>query len=112
VKYGSQIADEMTRRGVVAELVAAQRVAYWAYAKMEAANGLTSVHGDELVPPAAAWRGLLDFLDIPRFSTAAMITARPGQNGRFFGHCRSGAHARLLPQSEDGLVVAFGEFAV
>jgi hypothetical protein len=58
-KYGSQIADEMRERGVVAELTASQRVARWAYAQTEAANGLTWIRGDEMVPLAAAWRGLL-----------------------------------------------------
>jgi hypothetical protein len=58
-KYGVQIADEIQRRGVVAELVASQRVAHWAYSQTEAANGLTCVRADEMVPLAAEWRGLL-----------------------------------------------------
>jgi 5-methylcytosine-specific restriction endonuclease McrA len=58
-KYGVQITDEMQRRGVVAELVVSERVAHWAYAQTEAANGLTWVRADEMVTLAAEWRQLL-----------------------------------------------------
>lgn len=44
-KYGSQIAAELERRGMVAELAASNRVAEWAYAQTEAAKGLTCQGG-------------------------------------------------------------------
>jgi hypothetical protein len=58
-KYGSELADELERRGVVAELAASNRVAHWAYAQTETANGLTWVRADELVHLTVGWRGFL-----------------------------------------------------
>ena len=58
-KYGDQIRDALEQHGVVAELAASNRVAAWAYGQTEAARGLTWLRADEMVPLAAAWRGLL-----------------------------------------------------
>ena len=49
----------MVQRGVVAELTASNRVTAWAYAQAEAANALTWVQADEMVPLAPEWRGLI-----------------------------------------------------
>jgi hypothetical protein len=43
---------------MISELAASHRVAHWAYAQTEAANGLTWLRADELVP-LGAWRNLL-----------------------------------------------------
>jgi len=58
-KFGTQIADELTERGVVAELAASNRVTQWAYAQAEVASALPWVRADEMVPPAAGWRKLI-----------------------------------------------------
>ena len=57
--YGSQLADKLEVRGVVAELAASIRVAQWAYGLTEAAHGLTWLKADEMVPLNRAWRHLL-----------------------------------------------------
>ena len=57
-EYGVQIADELTRRGVVTELAASNQVTQWAYAQAEAASALTWVRLDEMVPLTAGWRKL------------------------------------------------------
>ena len=44
---------------MIAELGASNRVAQWVYGQTEAARGLTWVRAGEMVPLAAAWRGLL-----------------------------------------------------
>jgi hypothetical protein len=49
----------LAQRSVVAELIASDRVTQWAYAQTEAANGLTWVQADEIVPLDAGWRGLI-----------------------------------------------------
>jgi hypothetical protein len=59
VQYGEHMADELTRRGVVAELEASNRVTQWAYAQAEAASALTWVRADEMVPLAAGWSALI-----------------------------------------------------
>lgn len=57
-KFGKQIADAMRERSIIAELTISNRIAQWAYDQTEAANGLTWVRADELVPLAASWRAL------------------------------------------------------
>jgi 5-methylcytosine-specific restriction endonuclease McrA len=57
--YGSQLADELERRGVVAELAASNRVAQWAYGLTEQAKGLTWLRADEMEPLDHRWRRLL-----------------------------------------------------
>jgi hypothetical protein len=63
-QYGEQMADELTRRGVVAELEASNRVMLWAYAQAEAASALTWVRADEMVALAGDWRALLGSTDL------------------------------------------------
>ena len=58
-QYGVQLAQELVQRAVVAELTASNRVTQWAYAQTEAANGLTWVQADQMVPLDAGWRRLL-----------------------------------------------------
>jgi hypothetical protein len=57
--YGSQLADELEARGVLAELAASIRVAQWAYGQTEQAKGLTWLRADEMVPLDHRWRHLL-----------------------------------------------------
>lgn len=59
VRYGGQIAGELEPRGVVADLAASNRVAQWAYGLTEAANGLTWLRADEMIPLEVRWRELL-----------------------------------------------------
>jgi len=53
------LGEALEQRGIVAELSASNRVAQWAYAQTEAAQGLTWLRADEMVPLAAEWRTLL-----------------------------------------------------
>jgi 5-methylcytosine-specific restriction endonuclease McrA len=55
-KFGKQIEDAMQERSIIAELTVSNRIAQWAYEQTEAANGLTWMRADELVPLAANWR--------------------------------------------------------
>ena len=48
--YGAQLGQELAQRGVVAELTASNCVTQWAYQQTEAANGLTWVQADQMVP--------------------------------------------------------------
>ena len=57
--YGGQLRDALESRGIITDLAASNRVACWAYAQTEAANGLTWVQADQMVPLAAEWRKLL-----------------------------------------------------
>jgi 5-methylcytosine-specific restriction endonuclease McrA len=59
-QYGVRLGQELAQRSVVAELTASNRVTQWAYAQTEAANGLTWVQADEMVPLDAGWRELID----------------------------------------------------
>jgi 5-methylcytosine-specific restriction endonuclease McrA len=58
-RYGTQIADALEERGIIAELAASNRIAEWAYAQTEAARGLTWLRADVMVPLAAEWKKLL-----------------------------------------------------
>jgi 5-methylcytosine-specific restriction endonuclease McrA len=58
-KYGAQLGEALTGRGVVAELAASERIAAWAYSQTEAARGFTWLRADEMVPLAAMWRELV-----------------------------------------------------
>jgi 5-methylcytosine-specific restriction endonuclease McrA len=58
-KYGLQLLDEFHQRGASANLAASQRITHWAYAQTEAANGLTWLRGEELIPLASSWRARL-----------------------------------------------------
>lgn len=58
-QHGTQIANELTGRGVVAELAASNRVTEWAYSQAEAASALTWARGDEMVPLDKGWRRLI-----------------------------------------------------
>ena len=57
--YGSQLATELERRGVIAKLASSNRVAQWAYAQTEQAKGLTWLRADEMIPLDHGWRRLL-----------------------------------------------------
>jgi hypothetical protein len=58
-KYGSQLGDTLERHGIVSELATSSCVAEWAYGQTEAANGLTWLRADEMVPLTTEWRDLL-----------------------------------------------------
>ena len=58
-KYGAQLGEALERHGIVAKLAASNRVAQWAYARTEAAHGLTWLRADEMVPLGTEWRTLL-----------------------------------------------------
>jgi hypothetical protein len=57
--YGTQLAEALEQHGIVAELAASNRVTYWAYPQTEAAQGLTWLRADEMVPFGAEWRRVL-----------------------------------------------------
>jgi hypothetical protein len=59
-RFGDQIGNALEERGVISELAASNRVAHWAYAQTEAANGLTWLKSNELVALRADWRRLLN----------------------------------------------------
>jgi hypothetical protein len=56
---GDQIAEALRERGIVAELVASNRVTKWAYEQTTAVGGITWIKGDQMVPLAAEWRNWL-----------------------------------------------------
>ena len=58
-KCGTEIATELERRGVIADLVSSNRVTGWAYSQTELAGGLTWLQADEMVPLPATWRDLI-----------------------------------------------------
>jgi hypothetical protein len=58
-KHGIQLTEEFNRQGITANLAASERIAHWAYAQTEAANGLTWLRGEELIPLASSWRSQL-----------------------------------------------------
>jgi hypothetical protein len=58
-RFGAQIRTALEDRGMISELAASHRVAHWAYAQTEAANGLTWLRADELVPVGGEWRNIL-----------------------------------------------------
>jgi hypothetical protein len=58
-KHGIQLTEEFKRQGMTANLAASERIAHWAYAQTEAANGLTWLRGEELIPLASSWRSQL-----------------------------------------------------
>jgi hypothetical protein len=56
--HGSEIASELKDR-FPCDLECANRIAFWAYAQTEAAQGLTWLRGDELLPLSLEWRNHL-----------------------------------------------------
>jgi hypothetical protein len=58
-QYGDQLTAELTKRGVVADVGASNRVAQWAYGLTEAAARLTWLRGDDMVPLGTEWRRYL-----------------------------------------------------
>ena len=58
-RFGAEIASELERRGVIAELESSNRVTWWAYSQTEEAGGLTWLRADEMVPLPATWRDLI-----------------------------------------------------
>jgi hypothetical protein len=54
-----RIGKALEERGIVSQVAASNRVAEWAYSQTEAANGLTWLKADEMVPLSAEWRALL-----------------------------------------------------
>jgi hypothetical protein len=58
-RYGDQLRDALAECGLVAELSASKRIAEWAYGQTEAAQGLTWLRADEMVPLNRNWRSLL-----------------------------------------------------
>jgi hypothetical protein len=58
-QFGAEIASELERRGVIAELASSNRVTRWAYSQTEGAGGLTWVRADEMVPLEPTWRELI-----------------------------------------------------
>ena len=59
VHCGPQLCGALEQHGIVAELTVSNRVAQWAYAQTEAAQGLTWLRADEMVPLGAEWRGVM-----------------------------------------------------
>jgi hypothetical protein len=59
-RFGGQIGQALEERGIVSQLAASNRVAQWVYGQTEAANGLTWLRADEMVPLAPGWRALLE----------------------------------------------------
>lgn len=57
-RFGDQIRVAMEERGVIADVAISNSVTRWAYEQTEAANGLTWLRADELVPLAARWKEL------------------------------------------------------
>ena len=58
-QFGAEIASELERQGVIAELESSNRVTRSAYSQTEGAGGLTWLRADEMVPLAATWRDLI-----------------------------------------------------
>jgi 5-methylcytosine-specific restriction endonuclease McrA len=61
--HGAELTHELSRRGIVTELLASNRITAWAYSQAEAASALTWVRADEMVPLAAGWSALLARVD-------------------------------------------------
>ena len=55
-RFGDQIAEGLTRQGIISELTASNCVAQWAYGQTEVARGLTWLRKGEMVPLDARWR--------------------------------------------------------
>ncbi len=58
-RFGMEIADELERRGVIAELASSNRITRWAYSQTEGAGGLTWLRADEMVPLTPTWKDLI-----------------------------------------------------
>jgi hypothetical protein len=58
-RFGDQIAEGLTRQGIISELTASHCVAQWAYGQTEGAGGLTWLRKDEMVPLDPGWLSVL-----------------------------------------------------
>jgi hypothetical protein len=59
-KHDGQLTSSLRGCGIVADLAASNRVAHWAYSQTAIVGGLTWLRGDEMIPLAEAWEGLLE----------------------------------------------------
>lgn len=58
VAHGDEITNALQKGGIVAKLAISNRITHWVYAQTEAANGLTWLRKDEMVPLEKRWRDL------------------------------------------------------
>ena len=64
-EYGEQLAAEFRGLGVMHDLTASVRIAHWAYAQTETANGLTWLRAEEMISLPQTWRTSLGKLQAP-----------------------------------------------
>jgi hypothetical protein len=58
-KYGGQIGEALSDRGMVSDLPASNRLVLWAYSQAEAVGGLTWLRGEDMVLLDSEWRTVL-----------------------------------------------------